>query len=44
MYHMKQFFKKLLENQLVVNRSKCSIGWREVDYLGHIICLKGGLS
>ena len=35
--YLEKVFSILLSNQLYVNQSKCLIGQREVEYLGHII-------
>ena len=39
--HLEEVFTILLCNQLYVNQSKCLIGQREMEYLGHIISAAG---
>ena len=41
MEHLKQVLKVLQDNQLVVNKKKCSFGERQVEYLGHVISGQG---
>lgn len=35
--HLEAVFKLLLQNQLVLIRSKCEFGLQEVKYLGHVL-------
>ena len=41
MEHLKQVLKVLQDNQLIVNKKKCTFGKRQVEYLGHVISGEG---
>ena len=44
MEHLKQVLKVLQDNQLVVNKKKCSFGERQVEYLGLYLTGRLGLA
>lgn len=39
--HLRQVFKLLSDNGLVINKAKCVFGARELDFLGHRVSAKG---
>ena len=41
MEHLKQVLKVLQDNQLLVNKKKCTFSKRQVEYLGHVISGEG---
>lgn len=41
MNHLRAVLSVLLQNQLYAKKSKCSFGYSEVEYLGHIVSSEG---
>lgn len=39
--HLRQIFRLLSSNGLIINRAKCIFGATELDFLGHRVCDKG---
>ena len=39
--HLRQVLETLNANQLFAKKSKCTFGEQQVEYLGHVISIKG---